>query len=74
MENESQPEKKKTASNEMRRAWFDFVRKTRGKLSKGKKEKCSHREAMKAASAGWVAEKQKVAKRLARAKKKAAKV
>ena len=63
---------KKTACNEMRKAWFDYVRKTRAKLSRGKKEKCSHRDAMKAASDGWVLEKVKVAKRIARAKKQAA--
>ena len=51
MENE-QATPKKTACNEMRKAWFDYVRKTRAKLSRGKKEKCSHRDAMKAASEG----------------------
>ena len=71
MENE---EKKQPACNEMRKAWFEFVRKTRTKLSRGQKDKCSHRDAMKAASEGWVKEKQKVAKRLARAKKKAVKI
>ena len=72
MENE-QVQQRKPASNEMRRAWFDFVRKTRVKMSRGKKEKTSHREAMKHASAGWAVEKTKIAKRLARAKKQAAK-
>ena len=72
MENEQIP-KKKASSNEMRKAWFDYVKKTRAKMSRGKKEKCSHREAMKAASQGWVTEKVKVARRLARAKKQKAK-
>ena len=57
----------------MRKAWFDYVRKTRVKLSRGKKEKCSHRDAMKAASEGWVLQKVKVARKIARAKKQAAK-
>ena len=63
---------KKTTCNEMRKAWFDYVRKTRAKLSRGKKEKCSRRDAMKAASEGWVLEKVKVARKIARAKKQAA--
>ena len=72
MENE-QVEPKKTVSNVMRKAWFEFVRKTRTKMSRGKKEKASHREAMKQASEGWAVEKAKIARRLARAKKQAAK-
>ena len=71
MENEQIP-KKKTSCNEMRKAWFEYVKKTRARLSRGQKEKCSHRDAMKAASDGWVLEKVKVAKRIARAKKQAA--
>ena len=72
MENE-QISEKKTSCNEMRKAWFDYVRKIRVKLSRGKKEKCSHRDAMKAASEGWVLQKVKVARKIARAKKQAAK-
>lgn len=72
MENE-QVQIKKPVSNVMRKAWFDFVRKTRAKMSRGKKEKASHREAMKHASEGWAVEKAKVARRLAREKKLAAK-
>ena len=37
----------------MRSAWFDHVRKTREKESRGKKVKVTHREAMKIASASW---------------------
>ena len=72
MEKEPELKKKKTC-NEMRKAWFDYVKKTRAKMSRGQKEKCSHREAMKAASQGWTTEKVKVARRIARAKKQAAK-
>ena len=71
MENE-QVTAKKTTCNEMRKAWFDYVRKNRAKLSRGKKEKCSHRDAMKAASEGWVLEKVKGARKIPREKKKVA--
>ena len=37
----------------MRNHWFDHVRKTRKKLSKGLPELVSHREAMKKASISW---------------------
>ena len=72
MENEQIP-KKKTSCNEMRKAWFEYVKKTRTRMSRGQKEKCSHREAMKVASQGWPTEKVKVTRRLARAKKQKAK-
>ena len=72
MENE-QVQTKKPVSNKMRKAWFEFVRKTRTKMSRGQKEKASHREAMKKASEGWAMEKAKIARRLAREKKQAAK-
>ena len=62
---------KKTApASEMRKAWFDFVRKTRQKLTRSKKEKVSHRDAMKAASVGWAAEKAKILRRQKREAKK----
>jgi len=62
--------KKPAQASEMRRAWFDFVRKTRQKLSKKKKENVSHRDAMKAASTGWVAEKAKILRKKKREAKK----
>ena len=36
--------------SEMRKCWFDFVKKTRVKMSRGEKRAVSHREAMKQAS------------------------
>ena len=71
MENEEP--KKKTASCEMRKEWFEFVRKTRTKLSRLRKENVSHREAMKEASTGWAAEKAKIIRRKAREARKNAK-
>tara|TARA_B100000809_G_scaffold22982_1_gene20162 strand:- start:228 stop:446 length:219 start_codon:yes stop_codon:yes gene_type:complete len=60
----------------MRSAWFEHVRKTRKKLSKGKKEPVSHRVAMQQASSTWPKEKEKVLraqKRVQRKKLKEAK-
>ena len=54
----------------MRKAWFEFVRKTRQKMTKAKREKVSHRDAMKAASVGWAAEKAKILRRQKREAKK----
>ena len=54
----------------MRKAWFEYVRKTRVKLSKGQKVKATHREAMQHASTGWPVEKAKLARKLAREEKK----
>ena len=45
---EPKAEKKPTMRNE----WFDHVRKTRKKMSRGKNQ-ISHRDAMKAASGTW---------------------
>ena len=42
-------------------------------MSRGKKEKATHREAMKAASSGWATEKAKILRRQAREAKRAAK-
>ncbi len=63
----------KKKSPTMRNHWFDFVAKTRKRLQRGNKEKVSHREAMRQASAAWVIEKEKVKRRIARAAKKAKK-
>ena len=57
----------------MRKFWFDHVRKTRKKLSKGKKEQATHRQAMAAASVTWPKEKAKIERRLRREAKKIAK-
>ena len=70
MENE-QP--KQSSSSEMRKAWFDHVRKTRVKMSRGQKTKATHREAMKAASVGWAAEKAKLLRKIARDERKKSK-
>ena len=56
----------------MRKEWFNFVRKTRTKMSRASKTNVSHREAMKAASAEWPKEKLKVLKRLKREAKREA--
>ena len=57
----------------MRHEWFNWVSKTRKKLSKGKNT-CSHREAMSHASATWPAEKAKLVKKRAREQRKLAKL
>ena len=59
--------------SKMRKAWFEFVRKTRVKMSRGQKIKATHREAMKAASANWPAEKAKLIRKHAREAKRDAK-
>ena len=55
----------------MRSAWFEHVRKTREKESRGKKTKISHRDAMKLASVSWAGVKDKLVRSQARAKRKA---
>ena len=57
----------------MRQLWFDHVAKVRTKLSRGKKDKATHREAMVAASVSWPQEKEKIIKKRDRAAKRAAK-
>jgi len=54
----------------MRSAWFEHVRKTRKKLSKGKKDQVSHRAAMQHASSTWPKEKEKVLRAQKRAQRK----
>ena len=63
-------EAKAPQASVMRKAWFEYVRKTRVKMSKGQKVKATHREAMKHASTGWPVEKAKLARKLAREEKK----
>ena len=70
---EKSEEKPSSNASVMRKEWFEFVRKTRVKMSRGQKVKTSHREAMKAASAGWVSEKAKILRKQAREAKRAAK-
>ena len=54
----------------MRTAWFDHVRKTREKESRGKKDKVTHREAMKLASTTWPGIKAKLQRKAERERKK----
>ena len=54
----------------MRKEWFEHVRKTRAQLSRGSKEKVTHRSAMQAASVTWSDVKAKVERRLKRNAKK----
>ena len=60
------PEEKKAGTSVMRKHWFDYVRKTRKKMARVKKEPVSHRDAMKEASQSWGTEKAKLVKRIAR--------
>ena len=76
MENVEQAEQSRApnaAASKMRNAWCDYVRKTRVKMSRGQKVKCTHRDAMKAASVGWPVEKAKLQRKLAREAKRQAK-
>ena len=57
----------------MRQHWFDHVRKTRAKMSKGKKEQVLHRDAMKQASVSWGDAKAKIERSNKRKAKKNAK-
>ena len=63
--------KRKPAGVTMRNHWFDHVAKTRKRLQRGNKEKVTHREAMRLASTSWGPQKEKLQKKLLRAKKKA---
>ena len=53
----------------MRSAWFEHVRKTRKKMSRGQKEQVSHRKAMQHASSTWPKEKEKVLRKQKRAER-----
>ena len=44
----------------MRKAWMDWVGKTRKKGNRGKDNNMSHREALKAAALTWPSEKAKI--------------
>ena len=67
-------QKKKKKGSEMRKAWFNFVKKTRGKMHRMEKRDVTHREAMKQASLGWADEKAKVERKIKREAKRKAKV
>ena len=73
VEQSQQPQQPNAAASKMRKAWFDYVRKTRARMSRGQKVKCTHREAMKAASVGWPVEKAKQVRNIAREAKRQAK-
>ena len=66
------PEEKKAGPSVMRKHWFDYVRKTRKKMARRKKEPVSHRDAMKEASMSWATEKVKLQKRIVRETRKKA--
>ena len=57
----------------MRQEWFEHVRKTRAKMSRGKKEPVSHRLAMQHASTTWGDAKVKIERRNKREAKKLSK-
>ena len=57
----------------MRVEWFCWVSKTRKKMQRGRKEKISHRMAMKSAALTWPKEKVKILNRIKREERKAAK-
>ena len=50
----------------MRVEWFTWVSKTRKKMQRGRKEKVSHRMAMKAAALTWPKEKTKILNQIKR--------
>ena len=53
----------------MRKHWFEHVAKTRKRLSRGKKEKISHRVAMTEASQTWQTQKKKILNKIKRTQK-----
>ena len=54
----------------MRKAWMDWVAKTRKKGNRGKDKNMTHREALKAAAITWPKEKLKLVRRQKRVCKK----
>ena len=63
----------KQMTTNYRKEWFNWVAKTRKRLST-KKKPCSHKEAMAKASITWPKEKAKLERRARRAAKQEAKV
>lgn len=60
-------------ASEMRKAWFEYVKKTRVKMRRVEKRDVTHREAMKEASLSWADEKAKVERKMKREARKKAK-
>ena len=56
----------------MRHHWFNHVAKRRKQLTRARKTAVSHREAMREASTTWQPIKERLQKKIARAKKRAA--
>ena len=54
----------------MRNHWFAHVAKTRKKLTRSRKVKVTHREAMREASLSWAVEKEKIVRKNARLAKR----
>ena len=63
----------KPVRTSMRKAWFEYVRKTRAKMSRAQKTQVSHRNAMQEASKTWAEEKVKLERRNKREARKALK-
>ena len=60
---------KESPVKSMRVHWFDHVAKTRKKMSRGKKENVSHRDAMREASQTWPTVKKKITRKLKKSQK-----
>jgi len=57
----------------MRVEWFTWVSKTRKKMQRGRKERVTHRMAMKSAALTWPKEKTKILNRIKREERRAVK-
>ena len=57
----------------MRVEWFLWVSKTRKKMQRGRKERVTHRMAMKSAALTWPKEKTKILNRIKREERRAVK-
>ena len=57
----------------MRVEWFTWVAKTRKKMQRGRKERVTHRMAMKSAALTWPKEKTRILNKIKREERKAAK-
>ena len=55
----------------MRVEWFTWVSKTRKKMQRGRKERVTHRMAMKSAALTWPKEKTKILNRIKREERRA---
>jgi len=62
-----------TVKRTMRKEWFEHVRKTRIKMSRGQKTQVSHRNAMQEASKTWADTKAKIERRNKREERKTSK-